>query len=376
MSTDDDEAGTRTVLLKPGSAGGSADDDRAHYIVVIAGAEPGRRIELGDGKLVIGRAEPADIVIADALVSRSHCKVGLIAGELFVTDLGSSNGTHVAGRKIASTTLVAAGERIAIGSHVFEHEWRSRREVQAAQALDSDLDKAKRYVRSLLPLPLERGRVRTDWVLQPSAKLGGDLFGYHFIDERTFAIYLLDVSGHGTGPAMHAVSVMNVLRKQSLPGSDVRDPGRTAAYLNDMFPMESHGGMLLSLWYGVFDLDERTVAFTSAGHHAAYLVGPAREAATPLDVSNVLIGMMAGYGYRRGNASFAPGSALYLFSDGVFEIETADGREWGMEDFVGLLTRPAAQGKPESQRILEGVRAATGRQSFEDDFTLVVATLE
>jgi serine phosphatase RsbU (regulator of sigma subunit) len=376
MSTDDDEAGTRTVLLKPGSAAGPADDDRAHYIVVIAGAEPGRRIELGDGKLVIGRAEPADIVIADALVSRSHCKVGLIAGELFVTDLGSSNGTHVGGRKITTTTLVAAGERIAIGSHVFEHEWRSRREVQAAQALDSDLDKAKRYVRSLLPLPLERGRVRTDWVLQPSAKLGGDLFGYHFIDERTFAIYLLDVSGHGTGPAMHAVSVMNVLRKQSLPGSDVRDPGRTAAYLNDMFPMESHGGMLLSLWYGVFDLDARTVAFTSAGHHAAYLVGPAREAATPLDVSNVLIGMMSGYGYRRGNASFAPGSALYLFSDGVFEIEAADGREWGMEDFVGLLTQPAVPAKAESQRILESVQAATGRQSFEDDFTLVVATLE
>ena len=40
-----------------------------------------------------------------------------------------------------------------------------------------------------------------------------------------------------------------------------------------------------------------------------------------------------------------------------------------------LLTAPAAPGKPESQRILQAVKARTGRQAFEDDFTLVVAAL-
>ena len=180
--------------------------------------------------MVIGRSEPAGIVIADALVSRNHCRVELTVGELFVTDLGSSNGTFVAGRRISGHTLVAPGERITIGTHVFEHEWRSRREVQSLRALDTDLEKAKRYVRSLLPDPLEEGPVRTDWVLQPCARLGGDAFGYHYIDDRTFAIYLLDVTGHGTDAAMHAVSVMNVLRQRALPGVDVRDPARMAVH--------------------------------------------------------------------------------------------------------------------------------------------------
>jgi 3-hydroxyacyl-CoA dehydrogenase len=40
-----------------------------------------------------------------------------------------------------------------------------------------------------------------------------------------------------------------------------------ATYLNEMFQMDRHGGMLLSLWYGVFDLESRTMTFTSAGHH-------------------------------------------------------------------------------------------------------------
>jgi hypothetical protein len=41
-----------------------------------------------------------------------------------------------------------------------------------------------------------------------------------------------------------------------------------------------------------------------------------------------------------------------------------------------LLTLAPQPGAPESRRIFETVKAKTGRQAFEDDFTLVVATLE
>jgi hypothetical protein len=365
---------TRTVIARPGAPEAPADDDRAHYLVVVEGDGPGRRFEIGGESLVLGRTKPADIIVSDVLASRSHCRVGLVMGELFVTDLGSSNGTYVAGKRI-NKAIVSAGERITIGKTILEHEWRSRREVMAAQAMDMDLEKAKQYVRSLLPAPLDSGPIRTDWVLQPSAKLGGDLFGYHFIDDDTFAIYLLDVTGHGTGPAMHAVSVMNVLRRRSIPGVDMKDPARAAAHLNEMFPMESHGGMMLSLWYGVLDLATRNLAFTSAGHHASYLVDAQRRQSVALDISNVLVGMIPGYPYRSASARVAPGSTLYVFSDGVFEVEPANGGEWGLDDFVALLTAPPVPDRRESRRILEAVMARTGRQSFEDDFTLVATAV-
>jgi hypothetical protein len=371
---DADDSATRTVIVRPGGIrAAAAVDDRVHYLVVVEGEEPGRRVEITDKPTVIGRSRPADFVIADALVSRSHCRVGLVMGEVFVTDQGSSNGTLMEGARISGSRFLGPGDRFIVGSHVFEHEWRSRREVEAMRAQDSDLEKAKTYVRSLLPRPLVEGPVRTDWVLQPSANLGGDMFGYHFIDERTYAVYLLDVTGHGTDAAMHAVSVMNVLRQPNVPGLDARDPARMAAHLNEMFQMESHGGMLLSLWHGVVDLASRTVTFVSAGHHAAYLVA-ADGATAALDVSNVLIGMMPGYAYRSGQAAFSAGSSLYLFSDGVFEVEPANGEEWDLERFVQLLVAPSATGKPGTQGILETVKARTGRDTFEDDFTLVAST--
>ena len=153
-----------------------AGDDRAHYLVVVEGAERGRRIELASS-LVIGREEPAAVVLADSEVSRKHCKAALIMGEVFLTDLGSSNGTFVGGQRISGSRIIAPGERFTIGGHVFEHEWRSRKEVEATRDLDSDIARASRYIRALLPPPLAQGPVRTTgscsrargWAATPSA---------------------------------------------------------------------------------------------------------------------------------------------------------------------------------------------------------------
>ena len=52
---------------------------------------------------------------------------------------------------------------------------------------------------SLLPEPLTTGLVRAECRFVPSAQLGGDAFGYYWLDQSTFVFYLVDVSGHGAG---------------------------------------------------------------------------------------------------------------------------------------------------------------------------------
>ena len=62
----------------------------------------------------------------------------------------------------------------------------------------------------------------------PSADIGGDTFGYHWIDDEHFAFYLIDVTGHGLDSALLSVSVMNLLRSRSLANADCRDPGTSS----------------------------------------------------------------------------------------------------------------------------------------------------
>jgi serine phosphatase RsbU (regulator of sigma subunit) len=365
-----------TVIVKTHAPRKAGEEDRAHYLVVVEGEERGLRIELGKKPVVFGRTEPADVVLPDPQVSRSHCRVALVMDDVFLADLGSSNGTFIDSGRISATTVLPVGGRFRIGSRVLEHEFRARKEVEASKELDTDLENAGRYVRSLLPPPIADGPIRTEWLLLPSARLGGDVFGYRYLDPDRFAIYLLDVSGHGTGPAMHAVSVVNVVRGGAMPGIDPGEPAHVVASLNAMFQMRSHGGLYLTIWYGVYDLSSRSLTYCSAGHHPSFLVPPGREDAAALRLANVPIGLTQTARYRSAQVDVAPGSSLYVFSDGVFEVETRAGGLWTIEDLAARILEPPVPGVPETKRLLDAVRGVARDPAFEDDFTLLVATFD
>jgi len=372
----DDPGNSTTVLIRAGAPvpGAANQDGRAHYLSVVAGERAGLRVELGEKPVIIGRVPPADLVIDDSQISRKHCRVSLVMGEVYVADMGSSNGTLVDGRRITQTQVLPAGARLQVGGHVLEHEFRSRKEIEASKEIDRDLESARRYVHSLIPAPLTQGPIRTEWILLPSARLGGDVFGYHQLDARTFAIFLLDVSGHGTGAAMHAVSVTNMLQRDALPGVDMRDPAKVATYVNTLFQMSTHGGLYLTLWYGVYDLETRALRYCSAGHHPSYLVAQARERAIPLMTRNVVLGATPTFEFESASVEVPPGSRLYVFSDGVFEIDTKDGEQWGLDQVLALIMEPPVPGMTEPERMLRAIRARAGSPDFEDDFTVLVAT--
>ncbi len=90
-----------------------------HLIVNVPNQEP-RRVELLDA-VVVGRLAPAEVVVADAKVSRRHCRVSKSRAGWTVTDLGSSNGTRVGGHLVKAHVL-RDGDRVAIGRTVLVFE--------------------------------------------------------------------------------------------------------------------------------------------------------------------------------------------------------------------------------------------------------------
>lgn len=357
---------------KPASVAGA--DEVGHYLVMIEGGEPGRRVLLGATPLTVGRDPSRDLVLVDSDVSRLHVEVALWQGQVVVTDRNSTNGTFVDGTRIGCATVLHEGGLLQVGSHVLRLERRSKLEVHQSQEMARDIDKAKQYVRSLLPDPLTEGPVLTDWYFQPSAQLGGDAFGYDFIDSGTLVMYLVDVSGHGVGAAMHSVSVLNVLRQRALPGTDIRQPADVLAGLNSMFQMDRHDGMFFTIWYGVYDITRRALRYGSAGHHPGYLYSPGQPDPVQLKTPGLMIGAAPASKYSSGEITVEAGSCLYLFSDGVFEIVTHDQQQWRIGDFLPLL-KPASQvGSLESVRLYWAVRSEARPGPLDDDFSLLLVT--
>ena len=70
---------------------------------------------IGRVPIVIGRLPECGVVLGDTNVSRRHAEVALDDGEVVVTDLGSTNGTFVNGRRVTRAT-VRPGDELSIGT--------------------------------------------------------------------------------------------------------------------------------------------------------------------------------------------------------------------------------------------------------------------
>jgi phosphoserine phosphatase RsbU/P len=242
--------------------------------------------------------------------------------------------------------------------------------VKSQQILSAQIARAAEYVTSLLPAPIKQGPVTTTWQFVPSAALGGDSFGYHWIDDDHFAIYLLDVCDHGVGPALLSVSALNVLRSQSLPNTDFREPGRVLTALNDAFQMENQNDLYFTIWYGVFNRATCDINYASAGHPPALLIAESGEVAE-LKTPNLMIGGMPGIEYKSSCIRLSLPSRLYIYSDGVYEVSKTDGEMWSFEEFkTHVLSMKAGVGM---EQLYEYVRALNDGRTLDDDFSMLQA---
>lgn len=352
--------------------------DFGDYLVLLEGADAGKLVEIGEEALTIGRDARQTIVFAgDSEVSRLHARVLRRDKEIVVEDAGSTNGTFVDSQRLTGPIVLREGAVVRIGRQLFKYERRSRRDVERTTELNRDLLKASNYVLSLLPRPIEAGPVRVTWKFVPSAQLGGDAFGYYWPTPETFVFYLVDVSGHGVGSAMHSVAVMNILRQRALPNVDFEDPSQVLSSLNDRFQMGAYNGMYFTMWYGVYHTRTRTLVHGSGGHHPAYMVSATREPAQPVGDSNIIVGALPQQPYDTRTTLVPPGSSLYLFSDGVYEVATKGGDVQSLADLVPLLSRPRQEGITEPDRVYRAINeiAATPGE-LDDDFSLMVLTFE
>ncbi|MBN1664464.1 MAG: SpoIIE family protein phosphatase [Deltaproteobacteria bacterium] len=238
------------------------------------------------------------------------------------------------------------------------------------QAMASELAQAAGYVVSLLPDPISEGPIKTAWRFFPSSQLGGDCFGYHWIDKDHFAVYLLDVCGHGVGSALLSVSAFNAIRFEILPNTDFRAPEQVLSALNAAFPMESHNDLYFTMWYGVFDCRTRRLRYASGGHPPAFLVSK-EGALSQLITANFFIGGMEDSVYRGEELTVEEDARLYVFSDGVYEVDQPDGTMWSLEELGNYLLRNPLDKGDDIDVLYRTMQEYHGQDILDDDFSMM-----
>jgi sigma-B regulation protein RsbU (phosphoserine phosphatase) len=242
---------------------------------------------------------------------------------------------------------------------------------QQQQVIARELAEAAAYVRSLLPPPMPADApVPSDWRFITCSSLGGDSFGYHWLESEQLAIYLLDVCGHGVGAALLSVSAINTIRNHTLPDTDFAVPSQVLDGLNRAFPMEKQDGRYFTIWYGVFNPRTRELRFSAAGHPPALAVAP-DGAVNRLGCPGMIIGAFPDGRYSDSCVTLGAGSSLFVYSDGCYEVTNADDGMMSLAEFGDILVG-SANHPAQLDMVVDAVQKWQQRLDFEDDFSLVM----
>lgn len=108
---------TQRTLLSPGPLRPAP---RSACVVVIHGEGLGRRADIGDAPVLVGRSSESDLVIAHKSVSRAHCRIWREGDGYRIRDLGATNTTRLNERRIDGEAALADGDQVTVGESILK----------------------------------------------------------------------------------------------------------------------------------------------------------------------------------------------------------------------------------------------------------------
>ena len=246
-------------------------------------------------------------------------------------------------------------------------------ETTAQKALiESDLRIASEIQMGMLPTKFptldERDDVLLYASLTPAKEVGGDLFDFHFRDEKLF-FCIGDVSGKGVPASLFMSVTRAVFRTVSAHESM---PDRIVTTMNKIITDMNKNNMFVTLFVGVLDLPTGRLRYSNAGHDAPLLVG-AGVGELPCK-PNIPIGFM-NWKYELQEAQIFTDTTILLFTDGLTEAMNIDNDQFTMERVNDVAANALSHGQQEPRQLIgqmtDAVHQFVGDAEQSDDLTMM-----
>jgi len=213
-------------------------------------------------------------------------------------------------------------------------------------------------------------RVRLYASLNPAREVGGDFYDFFYLDEDRLCFVVADVSGKGVPAALFMAVAISYIRAYS---SGELSPSAIVQKVNNALCINNEASMFVTLFIGILDLDSRRLSYVNAGHPKPYL-SSAQKAPYPIESANdPVVGAMEDIDFREFSITLQRGDRLFIYTDGVNEAFSKDGKQFGEERLRSLLD--TASSTPSNQvlrEIRQNIDAFCADEPQSDDITMML----
>jgi len=247
-------------------------------------------------------------------------------------------------------------------------------EVADRLSLKRDLEVAREIQNAMLPEGTWSGPgVEAFGLTKPANTVGGDFYDILPQPDGTVLVALGDVAGKASPAALLMALLLAILRTlvdERMPLTDL------VQRLNLQVSRHAPPSRFITLFLASFDPRTGRLEFVNAGQTPPLL---RRQNGTieRLMSGGVALGMFEGSTYESGEQHMNPGDALLMYSDGLTEAESPDGRpfdEAGLERtlalYAGAYQKSAAAEL--GKAVFDAVERHRRDQRLQDDLTVLV----
>ena len=279
----------------------------------------------------------------------------------------------ITGLKQAQTQLEQFAEELQQKNDLLESDQNMAREIQQAFL-------PRKYPAFPSGSAPEESALRFGHLYFPSGAVGGDFFDLLALSEHHLGIFISDVAGHGMRAALVVATIRGLIEELV---SSARDPGVFLTQMNRAYNgifSQTEQLTFTTAFYMVLDLRTGEMRYTTAGHPLPYLLcrRDNRVAMLPSDggAKGPALGLFEEASYHTGSAVMAPSDLIFLYTDGLSEVEGPDRELY--EDRRLAKTLEANLSTPPDALLPELVadaRRYAGREDFEDDVCLLAVEI-
>ena len=235
----------------------------------------------------------------------------------------------------------------------------------AKERIESDLRIARDIQMSMVPSTFpERPDLDLYASMTPAKEVGGDLYGYHLIDDQLY-FCLGDVSGKGVPASLFMAQATRLFRTLA---AQKMMPAEIATRINDALSGEDNErGMFVTMFLGLVDLKTGHLDFCNAGHNPPVVDGEFIEM-----IPNAPIGLWPELQYEGEEIADITNKPFFVYSDGLNEAENRQQEQFSDERLVELLkTTPFESAQQTIEMLKAEVEKHRDGAEPNDDLTML-----